>query len=254
MAEGLASSAPAHPHAHTYMVEHLDPELGPWSALEYKTIATESTEAQVNFVLSSVQSTVELPVELRAVPGLVVEHRSVEQILKDKERVCLLDPAAKDELSPQDGNAFDVFLFGGILGDDPPRGKHVLIAQETQTKSGAQDLADRTSELRIKGYRGRRLGPVQMTTDTAVRVTRMVVEEKGMQNTVYSNRQQLLNVSTVPLEDIKYLDHPELKINDHESTEMPFRYVKDQNGTPVMPKGMIDLIKKDSEKGFGDLL
>lgn len=39
--------------------------------------------------------------------------------------------------------------------------------------------ADRTSELRKKGFEGRRLGPTQMTTDTAVRVTRIVVEEKS---------------------------------------------------------------------------
>ena len=39
---------------------------------------------------------------------------------------------------------------------------------------------DRTSELRKKGYEGRRLGPVQMTTDTAVRVTRMVVHDRGI--------------------------------------------------------------------------
>lgn len=38
---------------------------------------------------------------------------------------------------------------------------------------------DRTSELRKKGYHGRRLGPVQMTTDTAVRVTRTVVQDRG---------------------------------------------------------------------------
>jgi ribosome biogenesis SPOUT family RNA methylase Rps3 len=31
----------------------------------------------------------------------------------------------------------------------------------------------------MKGYEGRRLGAIQMTTDTAVRVTRMVVEDKG---------------------------------------------------------------------------
>ena len=37
---------------------------------------------------------------------------------------------------------------------------------------------DRTSELRKKGFQGRRLGPVQMTTDTAVRVTREVVWTK----------------------------------------------------------------------------
>lgn len=43
----------------------------------------------------------------------------------------------------------------------------------------AKQYEDRTSELRAKGYPGRRLGPVQMTTDTAVRVTRMVVQDKG---------------------------------------------------------------------------
>lgn len=39
---------------------------------------------------------------------------------------------------------------------------------------------DRTAELRKYGYEGRRLGPVQMTTDTAVRVTRIVVEDQSM--------------------------------------------------------------------------
>ena len=73
----------------------------------------------------------------------------------------------------------------------------------------------------------------------------------------------------MPLNQIEYVDYPELKIDKHESTQMPFRYIKDENGSPVMPKvsigtfetafpkqslqGMLDLIKKDSEKGFGDL-
>ncbi len=39
--------------------------------------------------------------------------------------------------------------------------------------------SDRTSELRKKGFEGRRLGPKQMTTDTAVRVTRIVTQEKS---------------------------------------------------------------------------
>jgi hypothetical protein len=38
---------------------------------------------------------------------------------------------------------------------------------------------DRTSELRKKGYQGRRLGPIQMTTDTAVRVTRIIVQDRS---------------------------------------------------------------------------
>ena len=39
----------------------------------------------------------------------------------------------------------------------------------------------------------------------------------------------------MPVDKIPYVDFPELKINEHESTEMPFRYVKDTDGRPVMP-------------------
>lgn len=101
----------------TYVVEHLDPELGPWSSLEYQAIAMETATMGSMFCLSSVQETLELPEKLRSTPGLVVEHRSVEEICREnKGRVCLLDPAAKSELSPEDAQHFDVFLFGGILG------------------------------------------------------------------------------------------------------------------------------------------
>ena len=43
------------------------------------------------------------------------------------------------------------------VGDDPPR--------------------DRTSELRILGFPTRHLGPVQMTTDTALGVTKLIVDD-----------------------------------------------------------------------------
>ncbi|KAI9739445.1 MAG: hypothetical protein M1818_005133 [Claussenomyces sp. TS43310] len=200
----------------TFVVEHLDDELGPWSELEYLTIARESHDNVAKFYLSSLSPKLELPATLKAVTGFTAEARSVEVLFADsKNRVCLLDPAAQKELSPEDGEHFDVFLFGGILGDDPPR--------------------DRTSELRQKGFEGRRLGPKQMTTDTAVRVTRLVVQNH------------------IPLSDIPYVDYPELRINKNESTEMPFRYVRGDDGRPIMPKGMLELIKSDSEKGFGDL-
>ena len=38
---------------------------------------------------------------------------------------------------------------------------------------------DRTGDLRKLGFQGRRLGAEQMTTDTAARVTRMVVQQKS---------------------------------------------------------------------------
>ncbi|BAE56533.1 unnamed protein product [Aspergillus oryzae RIB40] len=215
----------------TIVVEHLDPELGAWSALEYGCIARESHKAGSKFLLSSVPTTLQMPEDLAATEGLKVEHRSIEEIFADrKSKICLLDPAAQAELSPADGEIFEVFLFGGIL--------------------------DRTSELRKKGYVGRRLGPKQMTTDTAVRVTRMVVHEKGSITDSRSHLPMIMwktNDSAVPLEKIQYVDYPEILINEHERTEMPFRYVRGDDGQPIMPQGMVDLIKEGADQGIGDL-
>ena len=74
------------------------------------------------------------------------------------------------------------------------------------------------------------------------------------------------------MDKIPYVDHPELKINKNESTEMPFRYVKGSDGKPIMPdvslllykmsiqlkadtfcQGMVELIKKDADKSVNDL-
>ncbi|KAI0842695.1 DUF431-domain-containing protein [Hypoxylon sp. FL0890] len=205
------------PEHKTYIVEHLDPELGQWSELEYIAIAEETQRAGNTFMLSSLPQGFKVPEKLSQIQAFKAEQRGVEEIYggEKKERVCLLDPQAEKDLNPDDKREFDVFLFGGILGDDPPR--------------------DRTSELRKKGFKGRRLGPVQMTTDTAVRVTRMVIEEQ------------------FTLNKIPYVDFPELKFNEHESTQMPFRYVTDKEGKPIMPEGMVDLIKKDADKSIDDL-
>lgn len=99
---------------------------------------------------------------------------------------------------------------------------------------------DRTSELRKKGFEGRRLGPKQMTTDTAVRVTRLVVQDGSMSfyfvlyTPVICVSALLMRV--VALDKVPYVDFPELKFNAHESTQMPFRYVTDKEGNPIMPQ------------------
>ncbi len=101
----------------TYVVEHLDPELGPWSALEYRSIAKETNAAGSRFCLSSVPPSLQLPQDLQELEGLEIKVESVEQLFAtEKQSVCLLDPAAGQELSPEDGGKFDIFLFGGILG------------------------------------------------------------------------------------------------------------------------------------------
>ena len=101
----------------TYIVEHLDPELGPWSSLEYATIAKDSHKTGNTFLISCLAPTLKIPDALASLPALKCETRGVEELYAgQKDRVCLLDPSAAEDLSPEDGERFDVFLFGGILG------------------------------------------------------------------------------------------------------------------------------------------
>eukprot|EP00923_Selenidium_pygospionis_P027957 GHVN01050493.1.p2 GENE.GHVN01050493.1~~GHVN01050493.1.p2 ORF type:complete len:212 (-),score=44.52 GHVN01050493.1:131-766(-) len=104
------------------------------------------------------------------------------------DRVCLLDMDAPDPLTPSDGEAFEWYLFGGICGNVPSD--------------------DRTQEIRRFKFSGRRhLGVKQMTTDTALLVTKIVVEDG------------------VDLKAIPYVDDPEVETGPCEVTQIPFRYV-----------------------------
>ena len=101
----------------TFVVEHLDPELEEWSSLEYSAIASECHASGSQFLLSSVPASLQLPETLQKAEGLSVETRGIEEIyVNNKDKVCLLDPAASMDLTPGDGDSFDIFLFGGILG------------------------------------------------------------------------------------------------------------------------------------------
>jgi ribosome biogenesis SPOUT family RNA methylase Rps3 len=121
----------------TYIVEHLDPELEAWSALEYATIARESHARGSRFLLSGVSPQTPIPPALASTAGFAASPRGVEELYPaaaaavdaasdrppPRDAVCLLDPAAERELAPADAAVFDVFLFGGILGAcyTPPR-------------------------------------------------------------------------------------------------------------------------------------
>ncbi|KAK9468105.1 SAM-dependent RNA methyltransferase [Lipomyces arxii] len=206
-----------------YVVEHMEDGIFPWVKLEYLAVSRDVGGGS-KFFLTSLKPELyaSLPVELQ--DSRVVTTTTEEVImlpglqqLANQGRVCLLDPGAEVDLSPGDAVNFDYYVFGGILGDDPPR--------------------DRTGELRRYGFQGRRLGVKQMTTDTAIRVTKMIIEDQ------------------LKLNDIEYVDTPEFRWNKHESTEMPFRYVKDKlTGDPVMPEGMRELIRNDANKSFDDFM
>lgn len=61
-----------------------------------------------------------------------------------------------------------------------------------------------------------------MTTDTAVRVTKLIIEDK------------------IPFEEIKFIDRPEIANSQNESLIMNFRFIQDDSGLPIM----VDKVKK----------
>lgn len=202
-----------------YIIEHMEEGFSEWVILEYSQILRD-IGAQ-NLVLTSLpESTTEKDIPQRLL-DLGLQWTTKECVTIDggleSSKVCLLDPAAETDLVPEDASQFDYFVFGGILGSHP--------------------RIDRTGILRDKyGFKGRRLGALQMTTDTAIRTTQLIVE-----------RQQ-------KFENIKFIDYPEIKFSQYESTEMPFRYVVNADDEPILPEGMLELIKDDAEQSIDDLL
>ncbi|KAL1935540.1 hypothetical protein VTP01DRAFT_4680 [Rhizomucor pusillus] len=204
-----------------FIIDHMEDGMHEWCVLEYKHMLMNVGADNLYFSsLTDACLNSGMPEELKQA------HCHKEDVLHlpgvDPKDICLLDPAATTPLSPEDADRFKYFLFGGILGDDPPR--------------------DRTKELRKLGFEGRHLGPIQMSTDTAVNVTKRVVVDK------------------VPLDQIPYIDSPEVFFSKHESVTLPYRYIavtktiKTKDGqektikVPLMPPGMLELIKKDNER------
>lgn len=192
----------------------MEDELDEWSTLEYLNIAKHVGDD--NLILSHMSDSLNqnLPSRIRDAPiqktqKTVLELSQGDDKLFDHERILLLDPASPTALSPEDASNYSGLLFGGILGDDPPR--------------------DRTKELRVMGFATRHLGPVQMTTDTAVLVAQNVLEGQ------------------TPLDKLVFVDRPEIKLGKKEVVEMPFRYLVNDEGNPKLPDGMLELLRKSNE-------
>ncbi|KAJ7241667.1 SAM-dependent RNA methyltransferase [Mycena haematopus] len=213
-----------------YVIEHMEDDddtakaIPPWVELEYAHMRILAGQtAKIHFTHLSKVSRDSLSSVFVPQSGLADANcyqDGVVELIRQQlgegptslGKVCLLDPKAELPLSSEDGDGrFEWFLFGGILGDDPPR--------------------DRTSELRVLGFPTRHLGPVQMTTDTALGVTKLVVEDK------------------IPLDDIPYVNFPTIVFNPKESVEMPFRYIA-EGSEPKLPPGMRELLHEDLNKSF----
>lgn len=183
-----------------FIIEHLEPKVWKWCFLEYSHISGLVSKKNVWFtnVKSSALSAL----------GKVIKKSAVDLGLRN---VCVLDPEAKQVLMPGEAKRFDFFVFGGILGDNPPRER---TGPELTSK--------------MKNVQVRNLGHEQMSTDTAVFVVKQILNGKK-------------------LGDLKFQDGIEIETGDGESVILPYKYalVKDK---PWVSEELIEYIKK--KKGF----
>ena len=182
-----------------YILEHCDEELYEWSFLEYKHIS--EIVGKENLIFYNVS-------EEKLKPFGEVHPESVTTV--DLKKACILDPLAEKTLSPEDVNNFDQFIFGGILGDDPPTEK-------------TRNLI--TSKVK---WEARNLGKEQMATDNAVFVVKKILEGTS-------------------LEKIPFKQEIVIPIAEGEEVILPFKYVL-VDGKPLVCDALIHKLK--TQEGF----
>lgn len=183
-------------HGVIYVIEHLEPRLSPWCLLEYKHISKVVGKSKVWF------TNVKKPSKALKDLGRVFSKPSHLFPLPNP---CVLDPLAKKTLSSNELNRISHLIFGGILGDHPPK--------------------ERTREIFPDQYVLRRnLGSKQMSTDTAVLVAKAIVGGGR-------------------LSKISFKDVIEIPLNKGESVLLPYRYLV-RNRNPVIAPGLIHYLKR----------
>jgi len=188
----------------TFIIEHLEPKLWPWCLIEYEHIS--ETVGKENLWFTNIKNKKEAKTLEKY--GKVFKESVTNMNLPN---VCVLDPESKEILSPKSANEFEYFVFGGILGDYPPK---------KRTKDELTKFIKNPSSFNI--------GKEQMSTDNAVFVVKQII--KGQK-----------------LGDLKFKDGIDIEINDIESVELPFRYTL-VNGKPFMSPKIMEYLKK--KKGF----
>jgi len=180
-----------------FVIEHLEPKLYRWCALEYKHIS--QLVGKKNLIFTNIRAK---SAQTKLAPCGKVSPVSVARL--GLEKICILDPSAKKVLTPREAKKFSYFVFGGILGDYPPR-------QRTK------------QELKLKGER-RNIGKEQFPTDNAVYVVKKIA-------------------SGTPLNKLKFQDCLTIPIKEGEEVELPFRYVL-AKGKPLISKNIVSMLRR----------
>ena len=188
-----------------FIIEHLEPQLWPWCIIEYKSISKLVGKDNLWFTNINKKDTRKL-----SKYGQVYQ-KSIKNLDIEFSKACILDPDAPKTLEPKDAKSFHYYIFGGILGDDPPK------------KRTSPELTSF-----IPQAHKRNIGKEQFSTDNAVYVTNEIINGKS-------------------LNSLDFQDTIEIQINKIESVILPYRYPL-INGKPRISKELITYLK--NKKGF----
>ncbi len=183
-----------------YIIEHLEKRTWKWCLIEYKHISKITGKRNLWFTKITKGNK-----DLKKY-GKVIKKPVSELNLKN---ACILDPDAKKTLSEGDGKKFKYFIFGGILGDYPPK------------KRTKKELTRRL------GFSARNIGKKQMSTDNAVYVTREILKGKKFK-------------------DLNFKDKIEIKLGKLDSVILPYRYIL-VKGKPLVSNELIEYLKRRTE-------
>jgi ribosome biogenesis SPOUT family RNA methylase Rps3 len=185
-----------------YIIEHLEPRVYPWCLMEYRNISR--IVGKNNLWFANIKKKNRNLEKLGRIIGKSVSDLNLKN-------ACILDPDAKKTLSPKEAKSFDYFVFGGILGDYPPRKRTKIELTK-----------------RARNAEARNLGKKQFSTDNAVLVTKKIAEGFS-------------------LSKMRFINKLIIKINEIESIELPYCYPV-INGKPQISNELINFLK--NKKSF----
>jgi len=186
-----------------YIIEHLEPKLWEWCIYEYEHVS--KIVGKENLWFTNIKPEDEN--KLKKFGKVFTKPMKALKI----ENTCILDPEANELLNPQDAKNYDYFIFGGILGDYPPKKR----TENELTKYFPQ-------------FEKRNLGKEQMATDNAIYVTHAIANGKKF-------------------EELKFQNTISIKLGKYEFTDLPYNYVL-VNGKPLISKKVVKYLK--DKEGF----
>ncbi len=181
-----------------FIIEHMEQRMWKWCVIEYKSIS-KIVGKDYLWITNVKRGSKELENY-----GKVFRESIKSMNLK---KVCILDPEAKKTLETSDKEKFEYFVFGGILGDYPPR------------KRTKEEL---TQFLNLA--ESRNIGKEQLSTDNAVFVVSEILHGKKFG-------------------DLKFKNEIEIRINGIESTILPYSYPI-VNGKPRVSDELVNYLRR----------